>query len=103
MDSPNSWSTNDEAHVSASNHSNPIGAPPAPFSMRIRTHGDAIDEHESPEDEHARSYLTEQVEVCDMRHAIAPHSYEECPIMSHSTDGSHSNPTTTAGASGVVC
>ena len=30
-----------------------------------------------------------------MRHATAPHLYENEFIMSHCNDGSHSNPTTT--------
>ena len=89
------WSPNDEAHVSAPNLANPIGTTHVPPPMRIRTHGNERDEHEGPEDEYARSSPTEQSEVCDMRHAIAPHSYEECPIMSHSFDGSHSNHTST--------
>ena len=49
--------------------------------MRIRTHGDENHEHERPGGEHARSTHTEPIEVCDMRHAIAPHSSVECTIM----------------------
>ena len=95
MDSPNSWSTNNQAHVSASNHSNPMGTTHVPPSTRIRTRGSEYESHESPEDGHARLSNSAQDEVRDMRHAIAPHFYEDKSIMSHSNDGSHSNPTTT--------
>ena len=98
MGSPNTWSTNNQAHVSASNHSNPIGATPAPPPMRIRTHGHEYESHESPEEGHARLSISAQSEVRDMRHAIAPHFYEDKSIMSHCNDGSPSNTTTTDGS-----
>ena len=68
-------STNNEAHVSASNHSNPVGAPSAPPPVRIRTHGNEYESYEGPEDGHACYELSEQCEVCDMRHATAPHLF----------------------------
>ena len=52
--------------------------------------------HESPEEGHARLSISAQSEVRDMRHATAHHFYEDESIMSHSNDGSHSNPTTTS-------
>ena len=100
MDSPNSWSTNNQAHVSASNHSNPIGTTQVPPPTRIRTRGSEYESHESPEDGHARLSNSAQDEVRDMRHAIAPHFYEDKSIMSHCNDGSHSNLTTTLPCSG---
>ena len=95
MDSPHSWSINNQAHVSASNHSNPTGTTHVPPPMRIRTHGHEYESYEGPEEGHARLSISAQSEVRDMRHAIAPHFYEDNSIMSHCNDGSHSNHTTT--------
>ena len=68
-----------------------------PPRTRIRTRGNEYESHESPEDGHARLSISAQSEVRDMRHAIAPHFYENKSIMSHGNDGSHSNHTTTSG------
>ena len=95
MAPPSSWSTNNQAHVSASNHSNPIGTTHVPPPMRIRTHGHEYESYEGPEEGHARLSNSAQSEVRDMRHATAHHFYEDKSIMSHCNDGSHSNHTTT--------